>query len=318
LKKMNVDLVVGASILCALFILVAGMVWLKEASLADKMVNYLVVFPEVGTLQLGDPVYINGVKKGTVSTIELRGTEVGTILNIDKKIRMTDSVRVSVVNVGLLGERGIGVTLSAHGNTIPFIAPGSKDTVIIRGRFDTGISEAMGMLGTVLSEVETLVVNVAGILDATIGDTAFINRFHSIVGRLDTVCIVANRLLIRNEPVLNAAMSDLKKVSAELKTLIERNGPGIDSIVVGGDQLMTKGMALVTQAESLVVDVQGVLHNIESGQGSLGKLYKDEAFYKELKDVVGSVDTLVSEVRQDALKLRVRLGFGRKKKGEGK
>jgi len=318
LKKMNVDLVVGASILCALFILVAGMVWLKEASLADKMVNYLVVFPEVGTLQLGDPVYINGVKKGTVSTIELRGTEVGTILNIDKKIRMTDSVRVSVVNVGLLGERGIGVTLSPRGNTIPFIASGAKDTVVIRGRFDTGISEAMGMLGTVLSEVETLVVNVAGILDATIGDTAFINRFHSIVGRLDTVCVVANRLLIRNEPVLSAAMSDLKKVSADLKTLIARNGPGIDSIVVGGDQLMTKGMALVTQAESLVVDVQSVLRNIESGQGSLGKLYKDESFYTELKDVIGSVDTLVGEVRQDALKLRVRLGFGRKKKGEGK
>jgi phospholipid/cholesterol/gamma-HCH transport system substrate-binding protein len=278
------------------------------------MVNYLVVFPEVGTLQLGDPVYINGVKKGTVSMIELRGTEVGTILNIDKKIRMTDSVRISVVNVGLLGERGIGVTLSPHGSTIPFITANSRDTVLIRGRFDTGISEAMGMLGTVLSEVETLVVNVAGILDATIGDTAFINRFHSIVGRLDTVCVVANRLLIRNEPVLGAAMSDLRKVSAELKQLIARNGPGIDSIVVGGDQLMTKGMALVAQAESLVVDVQGVLRNIEGGQGSLGKLYTDESFYKELKDVIASVDTLVGEVRQDALKLRVRLGFGRKKK----
>jgi phospholipid/cholesterol/gamma-HCH transport system substrate-binding protein len=278
------------------------------------MVNYLVVFPEVGTLQLGDPVYINGVKKGTVSMIELRGTEVGTILNIDKKIRMTDSVRISVVNVGLLGERGIGVTLSPHGSTIPFITANSRDTVLIRGRFDTGISEAMGMLGTVLSEVETLVVNVAGILDATIGDTAFINRFHSIVGRLDTVCVVANRLLIRNEPVLTAAMSDLRKVSAELKQLIARNGPGIDSIVVGGDQLMTKGMALVAQAESLVVDVQGVLRNIEGGQGSLGKLYTDESFYKELKDVIASVDTLVGEVRQDALKLRVRLGFGRKKK----
>jgi len=313
LKRMNVDLVVGASILVALFILVAGMLWLKEASLASKMVNYLVVFPEVGTLQLGDPVYINGVKKGTVSVIELRGTEVGTILNIDRKIRMTDSVRIAVVNVGLLGERGIGVTLSPHGKTIPFISADSKDTVIIRGRFDTGISEAMGMLGTVLSEVETLVVNVAGILDATIGDTAFINRFHNIVGRLDTVCIVANRLLIRNEPVLNSAMTDLKKISSDLKLLLARNGPGIDSIVTDGGQLMTKGMALVEQAESLVVDVQGILRTIESGKGSLGKLYTDESFYKDLKDVVASVDTLVGEVRQDALKLRVRLGFGKKK-----
>jgi phospholipid/cholesterol/gamma-HCH transport system substrate-binding protein len=313
LKRVNVDLIVGASILTALFILVAGMLWLKEASLANKMVNYLVVFPEVGTLQLGDPVYINGVKKGTVSKIELRGTEVGTILNIDRKINMTDSVRVAVVNVGLLGERGIGVTLSPKGRAIPHITAESKDTAVIRGRFDTGISEAMGMLGTVLSEVETLVVNVAGILDATLGDTAFITQFHSIVGRLDTVCIVANRLLLRNEPVLNAAMTEIKKVSGDLKTLINKNSPGIDSIVADGGQLMTKGIALVAQAESLVVDVQGVLRNIEGGKGSLGKLYTDESFYRELKETIASVDTLVNEVQKDALKLRVRLGFGKKK-----
>ncbi|MDR0331371.1 MAG: MlaD family protein [Chitinispirillales bacterium] len=313
MKRVNVDLIVGASILTALFILVAGMLWLKEASLANKMVNYLVVFPEVGTLQLGDPVYINGVKKGTVSKIELRGTEVGTILNIDRKINMTDSVRVAVVNVGLLGERGIGVTLSPKGRAIPHITAESKDTAVIRGRFDTGISEAMGMLGTVLSEVETLVVNVAGILDATLGDTAFITQFHSIVGRLDTVCIVANRLLLRNEPVLNAAMTEIKKVSGDLKTLINKNSPGIDSIVADGGQLMTKGIALVAQAESLVVDVQGVLRNIEGGKGSLGKLYTDESFYRELKETIASVDTLVNEVQKDALKLRVRLGFGKKK-----
>jgi phospholipid/cholesterol/gamma-HCH transport system substrate-binding protein len=313
LKRANVDLIVGASILSALFILVAGMLWLKEASLANKMVNYMVVFPEVGTLQLGDPVYISGVKKGTVSKIELRGTEVATILNIDKRVNVTDSIRVSVVNVGLLGERGIGATLSPKGKAVPHITASSSDTVIIRGRFDTGISEAMGMLGTVLAEVESLVLNVSGILDATLGDTAFITQFHDIVNRLDTVCIVANRLLIRNEPVLNAAMSDLKKVSGDLRLLINKNSPGIDSIVADGGQLMTKGIALVAQAESLVVDVQGVLRNIESGKGSLGKLYTDEAFYRELKEVVASVDTLVNEVQKDALKLRVRLGFGKKK-----
>jgi phospholipid/cholesterol/gamma-HCH transport system substrate-binding protein len=304
---------VGASILTALFILVAGLVWLKEASIANKMVNYMVIFPEVGTLQLGDPVYVNGVKKGTVSKIELRGTEVAAALNIDRKLSITDSVRVSVVNVGLLGERGIGVTLSPKGNAVPFVTPETRDTVFIRGKFDTGISEAMGMLGHVLLEVETLVVSVADILSATVGDPEFIAQFHSIVGRLDTTLVVANRLLKRNEPVLNAALSDLRVVSSDLKKLLDRNGPGLDSLVLGGNQLMTTGMALVTQAESLVVDVQGILRNIEGGKGSLGKLYADESFYKELKAVIASVDTLVNEVQEDALKLRVRLGFGKKR-----
>jgi phospholipid/cholesterol/gamma-HCH transport system substrate-binding protein len=312
-KRVNVDLAVGASILAALFILVAGLVWLKEVSIASQMVNYMVIFPEVGTLQVGDPVYVNGVKKGTVRSIELRGTDVGTILNLDKKINLTDSVRIAVVNVGLLGERGIGINLSPAGNTVPHIAHG-RDTTFIRGRFDTGISEAMGMLGTVLAEVETLVVSVADILTATIGDTSFITQFHTLVGQLDTTLIVANRLLKRNEPVLNATLSDLRVVSKDLKALIDRNSAGIDSLVTGGGDLVTKGVALVEQADSLVGDVKAMLRRIEDGEGSLGKLYKDEEFYKELKDVVRSLDTLVNEVQSDALKLRVRLGFGRPKK----
>ena len=312
MRKLNVDLAVGASILAALFILVAGLVWLKEASVASQMVNYLVVFPEVGTLQQGDPVYVNGVKKGTVQKIELRGTDVGTILNLDRKINLTDSVRISVVNVGLLGERGIGVNLSTHGRAVPHIAHG-HDTVAIRGKFDTGISEAMGMLGTVLAEVETLVVSVSDILNATIGDASFIYQFHTLVWRLDTTLVVANRLLARNEPVLNATLSDLRVVSRELKDLVDRNSAGLDNIVVGGQHLMVKGIALVEQTDSLVADVQAILRKIEDGEGTLGKLYRDEEFYGDLKSIVKSLDTLINEVQSDALKLRVRLGFGKKK-----
>jgi phospholipid/cholesterol/gamma-HCH transport system substrate-binding protein len=313
LKRLNVDLIVGASILTALFILVAGLLWLKEVSIARQMVNYMVIFPEVGTLQQGDPVYVNGVKKGTVSRIELRGEGVSTILNIDKSINMTDSVRVAVVNVGLLGERGIGITLSSKGNLVAPITAGRADTTFILGRFDTGISEAMGMLGTVLAEVETLVVAVAGIVDATVADTTFIRQFHGIVGQLDTAVVTTNRILRRTEPVLSAALANLRVVSVDIKDLLDRNSPGLDSLVESGGVLMARGIALVEQAESLVVDVQTVVRNIESGKGSLGKLYTDESFYDELKAIMASVDTLVTEVQQDALKLRVRLGFGRKK-----
>ena len=313
MKRINVDLIVGASILAALFILVAGLLWLKEVSLADKQVNYMVVFPEVGTLQVGDPVYANGVKKGTVRRIELRGTEVVTVLNLDKDVHFTDSARVAVVNVGLLGERGIGITLSSLGRRVVPVDADTKDTMWVRGQFDTGIAEAMGMLGAMLAEVETLIVSVGDILGATVGDTTFIAQFHDIVGRVDTITIATNRLLRRNEPVLNAAMTNLRTVSSDLKELIDRNRPGLDSIVDGGNVLLARGIALIEQADTLVADVKGVLRHIEDGKGTLGKLYVDDAFYNELKTVVASVDSLISEIQEDALKLRVRLGFGRKR-----
>jgi phospholipid/cholesterol/gamma-HCH transport system substrate-binding protein len=171
----------------------------------------------------------------------------------------------------------------------------------------------MGMLGTVLAEVETLVVSVGDILGATLGDSAFIVKFHTLVGQLDTTLIVANRLLKRNEPVLNAALSDLRSVSSDLKDLIRKTEPGLDSVITGGNRLMGSGMELVAQAESLVVDIQGILRKMESGQGTLGKLYTDDKLYDELKAVMQNVDTLVTEIKEDALRLRIKLGFGKKK-----
>jgi len=312
LKKTNVDLIVGASILSALFILIAGVIWLKEASIASKMVTYTVLFQEVGTLQHGDPVYANGVKKGTVAKIGLRGTQVAVVLNLDRSVPVTDSTRVAVINVGLLGERGIGATLTSAGKTVP--PNTASDTVFIQGKFDTGISEAMGMLGSVLLDAETLIVSVTDVLRATVGDSVFISQFHTMIGRLDTITHVANRMLKRNEPVLNAAMADLKIVSSDLKALIDRNSAGIDNLVVSGGQLTTGGLALVARAESLVVSVQDVMQKIERGEGTLGKLYKDDAFYNELRYTIANLDTLVTDVKEDALRLRVRLGFGKKKK----
>ena len=66
MKKSNMDIIVGGSILLAIFILVFGVLWLKESLVAKQMESYTILFPNVGTLQLGDPVMTNGVTKGRV------------------------------------------------------------------------------------------------------------------------------------------------------------------------------------------------------------------------------------------------------------
>ncbi len=311
LKKTNTDLVVGASILIALFILVAGVLWLKEASLSRKMVTYTVLFPNTGTLQKGDPVQANGVKKGTVADIRLRGDQVAVVLNLEKGVYLTDSSRINVVNIGLLGERGIGIKLNSHGKKVDFNT--KKDTTFMMGKFDTGISEAMAKLGEVLVEVETLVVNVSGIVESTIGDTAFITLFESVVGRLDTITVVAQNLVRKNEPLLDRSMKNLSAVSADLKKLMDDNSGSINNMVANGEQLTSRSLAVIAQVESLAVAVQTVVHRVESGEGTLGKLYKDDQFYTDLKQTIAGVDSLVTEVQEDALKLRLKF-FAKKKK----
>lgn len=312
MKKTNMDLIVGGSIILALFILIAGILWLKDISIARKLVTYTVLFPNVGTLQVGDPVMANGVTKGNVASIELRGSQVAVVLKVDKELQITDSSKIVVQNIGLMGERGIGIQLSPKGKV--FRPTVKNDTTVINGYFDTGIAEAMGMMGEVLGEVETLVKNVNSIVNSTVGDTSFLVVFDKLVVRLDSISEIAENILSKNQPFIDSSMKNINAVTADLKSLLNRNSKGIDTIVHNSAALTSYAYTLVNRIDTLTISVQNVVDQVDSGKGSIGMLMKDEQFYKDLKTTVADLDTLINQVKFDALKLRVKLGFGKKKK----
>jgi phospholipid/cholesterol/gamma-HCH transport system substrate-binding protein len=310
-KKTNLDLIVGATILIALIILIAGVLWLKEALVARKMVSYTLLFPNVGTLQVGDPVMANGVTKGRVAAIYLRNALVATVVDLENDVVFTDSSRVVVQNIGLMGERGVGIQLVKGG--VPFKPNRKKDTTFVPGYFDTGIAEAMGMMGTVLAEIEGLITNVSWIVNGTVGDTTLQQLFHKLVKRLDTLTGVAEKLVVENGPLINSSVKNLNSASAQLKTLLDENSGHLEAIMKNGHALSAYSLTLAAKVDSLTTSIHGVVNDIQNGRGARGMMIKDQGFSKDLRRTVADVDTLVNEVRNDALKLRVKLGFGNKK-----
>jgi phospholipid/cholesterol/gamma-HCH transport system substrate-binding protein len=310
-KKKDMDLIVGASILVAVVILIGGVLWLKEVSVSRKMVDYAVLFPNVGTLQVGDPVMINGVSKGAVKKIYLRGIDVAVILEVERNVRITDSCRIMIQNIGLMGERGVGLQYSESGNQFHPIR--GNDTTFLYGSFDTGIAEAMGMLGSVLSEVQVLAGNVAAIVEQTIGDTSFISLFRSILARLDTITAEAQDIIHDNKGSINRSVVNLRTLSEEAKLLIERNSPVFDSIAADGKALSSRALLIADNVDSLTVSARALIVQIQDEEGTVGKILHDEKLYDDLKRTVADLDTLVTSVQNDALKLRIKFGFGKKR-----
>lgn len=311
MKKTDMDLVVGASILLAIIILVAGVLWLKDVSVSRKMVNYAVIFPNVGTLQAGDPVMVNGVSKGSVKSIGLRGSSVSVVLEIDREVIVTDSCRIAIQNIGLMGERGIGLQHSQQGKVIHPITAG--DTTFMYGTFDTGIAEAMGMLGSVLGEVQTLATNLSVIIGQTVGDSSFISQFKSIIARLDTLTAVADELVKENRAPIERSISNLQSLSDEARKLLDRNAPAIDSIVSNGEALTSRALLIADNIDTITIAVRSVLARFDDPESSVGKLLNDPKIYDDVKKTVADLDSLVNNVQDDALKLRIRFGFGKKK-----
>jgi phospholipid/cholesterol/gamma-HCH transport system substrate-binding protein len=311
-KKTNMEFLVGGFILIALFIVIAGVLWLKSSSVTRSVVDYTVVFPNIGTLSEGDPVMVNGVRKGAVGKIELVGSKVLVVMKLDKTVPLTDSSTITVQNIGLMGERMLGILLSDHGKRLK---PSRKGAITyLNGHFDSGIAEAMGMVGTVMNDVRVLIANVATMVDSTVGDTAFYRTFRRIVKRLDTVTVLAQSLVADNRAKIDRSVNNISTVTADIKGLLDENKSQLNAIVANGTQLSSRAVNVVGKVDSLTSSLQTMVTKIQQGQGSIGLLMTDEQFYRDLKKSINDLDSLVTEVQSDGLKLRLKLGFKKEKK----
>jgi phospholipid/cholesterol/gamma-HCH transport system substrate-binding protein len=307
------EMIVGGTILIALFILIAGVLWLKGTVLTSTMTKYSVLFPNVGTLQAGDPVMVNGVKKGTVVTIGLRGTRVAAVIQLGKDVALTDSSRVTVQNIGIMGERMIGIQLSEKGH---LLQPNRKDGTVVQyanGYFDAGIAEAMGLLGNVLTDVQTLLGNVSAIMDSTVGDTAFQQQFKTIMVRLDTVSGVAQQMLVENRPALGRSIAMLDTVTRDINTIVKENRQHISTMTANGSDVSERLVVIVRKADSLTSSIAAMVDKVNKGEGTVGLLMNNGQVYYDLKKSISDLDSLVNNVNHDGLKVRIKLGFKNKK-----
>ena len=74
------DIQVGITVLVALGILLWGVTWLKEFSLARKQRVWIVHFPQTGGLAAADEVQVNGIRLGDVRDVAL--VPDGVIVNL--------------------------------------------------------------------------------------------------------------------------------------------------------------------------------------------------------------------------------------------
>ena len=299
------ELIVGGTILIALFILIAGVLWLKAAMVTSKMVQYTIGFPNIGTLQMGDPVMVNGVKKGTVAGISLQGIRVAVLIDLDKEVQLTDASQITVQNIGLMGERMVGIQLNGGGKAYKPNGKKGEPVTVIPGGFDAGIGEAMAMIGAVLGDVKVLVKNVGGIIDSTVGDSSFIIQFKHIVSRLETVTNLAEKLIVENRPSIDRSVSAIEKLTGDVNKLVDSNKTRVTSLVSNADGLSARAVVIAATVDSLTRTLGSMVDRINRGEGSAGLLLKDESFYHDLKKTVVDLDSFVNVANRKGVKLEI-------------
>jgi len=279
---------VGLVILAAIALLIYGIIWIRGTRIGRQTFTAAAVFPNVGSLSLGDPVAVSGVQKGKVKKIELHKGDVLVHFTLEKDVVLKNDARFTVMNIGLMGERFVAVETGKSDTPLDL-------TPYPRGYYDTGIPEVMGMMGRMMEEVKKLVEALRG----SIASPGYLGKLTSIVEQADEMSKRLNHMLAKNENKVNTAFDDLSRAAGQLKSAIAKNAQAFDSTMTNLHNASQKITPLVEGLDSLRLSFTRIADQIEKQEGTLGKLVYDRTLYDQMRKTTRDLDSLILDVRRN-------------------
>ena len=180
--KISNETKIGALAAVSIAVLILGFNYLKGSNLFDKSEKIYAVFGKVDGLAVSNPVSINGLQIGKVSSLHEKDKNLsGIIVAIDliKDINIPDNSLV-FVNKELLGSPSLVIKM---GNSNKYL--GNGDTIQSSIKPDVfenvqaSINPAINNLNSAIQSMEVLIANVNSAFDPRTK-----NNFQSIIANL--------------------------------------------------------------------------------------------------------------------------------------
>lgn len=275
---------VGALVMAAVVVFFVGLSWLTGRSLgAGAVASVPVRFEDVSGLQVGDPVLLAGVDVGRVAQIRLQGA--ASVL-VQLEIRRSVMPRVdAVVKLAALDFFGAQMVDYNPGRSSQMLPPGQE----IIGRKEVPVTETAASLADQAAEVLTGFQSIASQRTA--------DQLHETLDAAQDALAAMTRM--GNADIIDeatAALRALRSVGERLDSVMADSS--IDRSISQLDEI-TEGIRETTEAMAVAMEALGsILTQIDSGQGSLGRLVTDTTLAHDMHEVLVSMRRLLDDVRE--------------------
>jgi phospholipid/cholesterol/gamma-HCH transport system substrate-binding protein len=282
------EVAVGILISVAVVILVVGALWLARGGLSTGYPLYT-RFPWGQNLKQGQPVLLAGVNIGYVSDVKLRRNgylDVTFRVNGDQTVPKGSTA--SVRPVGIFGDVAVALTPTmpaspenyAPGDTVP-AGPSSPDIGQIMSRMDTIGANVQQMTAALNAEL----VQAGGVRDLrrTMASTS------ALAVQMQAIAAEQNRNL-------TATLAAYRRAATAI------DSARIDSTLRSFSTTSQNFAKLATSLDSASRQLNAALAKLNTGEGSAGRLLTDTSLYRDIRNLVGSVDSLMTDFKKNPKK----------------
>ena len=239
-------------------------------------------FKNAQELKKGDLVKMAGVEVGRVDDIQLVDNRAKVTMKIKGKHDIKTDSKAVIKFTGLMGQNFVAIENGSP--TAATVLPGST----LESAEQPDLSSLMVKLENVASGVEGLTKSFSP------------ENFSTLLGPITD-------FMKQNSTNLSTILSNTATVTANIAS-----GKGTVGKLINDDALYNSAFAtvsamqsvagdaktLLAQTEGMVGDARGIIAQINSGQGTLGKLTKDEKLYNETTAMMGQAREILEKINR--------------------
>ena len=304
--KISNEVKTGILAIFSICLFVFGYSYLKSNDIFVGDRTFYAVYSDVEGVVNGTPVTINGFPVGSIQKISFtKNNDLLVKFRIENDIQFSINSVAQIYETGLIGGKALAI-IPAYDNK-----SNAVDNDTLNSSIAPGLTDLVNKKITNLQvKIESMVVSADSVLNN-------INKVFDDSTKNNLKTSVSN---------FNQTIIDLKTTSNSIKDIVKNNQSDIDSSIKNIKNFSEDFSQISNKLNQAQIDetfknfktssenLTKILYEINSGNGTMGQIVKNDSLFKNLNKASESIDLLLEDIRLNPYRYIHFSIFGKKNK----
>jgi len=291
--KYNKLSIIGLVVFLSVCVFFYGIRFLQDESFQKSNFAFNVVFNDLQGLDISDDVRMLGKRIGRVTGTKIIGEKIAVELTIDNSFAFKIPIdsKIEITQTDIMGSKFISIYPGKDNDK--FIL--DNETIAGKNAEVASLTKDIGDVANRLNQTfgseqkEQIVNTISNIESATQQLEEFISLNKDIISNND-------------KQSLSNIISNIDDISENLNNLLDGEKNKLSNSINNFNSFMEKMPSISSEIDEILIDINSVVKNLNSGEGSLSKLLNNDELYDNINGLVLDARSILDDVKNNPAK----------------
>ena len=290
MKTLSKELRIGILVVMSIVVLVWGINYLKGSNLFDNSRTFYAIYGNIGGLQEGSGVSVNGYKVGVVKRILLLTDKNYSLLveiSIEKDIDIPSNSVSKIVNTDIMGSKGISLILgdsntnAQKGDTLYYDMDRS-----LKEEVNKQILPLKNKAEQLIGSIDSIVTVITSVLskDARESLTKSLVSLDNTFTTMSQTMTKVSKIVDQNDERISSIIKNLEGNNDEITNILKNFSELSDDIAK-------------SNIKTTLASLNEISKKISDSEGSLGMFINDKDLYLNLEKSSKELEVLIKDIK---------------------